>query len=121
MSEPSHAPAPRRRRAPDDAPPTWAQRWRAMRNLPPFLRMVWGTHRGYVTGIALLRLLRAFVPVASLWVGKLIVDAVVEASRGGTPDWRHIGGLVALEFGIVALGEVAARTGTLLESLLGDL
>ena len=122
MAEPSHASAaPRRRRPGAEGPPTWAQRWRAMRNLPPFLRMVWGTHRGYVAGIALLRLLRAFVPLASLWVGKLIVDAVVEATRGGAPDWRHIGGLVALEFGIVALGEMAARTGTLLESLLGDL
>lgn len=121
MAEPMHASAPRRRRPANDGPPTWAQRWRAMRNLPPFLRMVWQTHRGYVTGIALLRLLRAFVPIASLWVGKLIVDAVVEASRGGVPDWNRIGGLVAVEFGIVALGEVAARTGTLLESLLGDL
>ena len=92
-----------------------------MRNVPPFLRMVWETHRGYVAGIALLRLLRAFIPIATLWVGKLIVDEVVQASRTGAPDWRRIGTLVALEFGIVALGEVAARTGTLLESLLGDL
>jgi ATP-binding cassette subfamily B protein len=94
---------------------------RAMRNVPPFLRMVWETHRGYVTGISLLRLLRAFIPLATLWVGKLIVDAVVEATRTGTPDWRRITTLVAVEFGIVAVGEVAARTGTLLESLLGDL
>lgn len=114
-------PALPRRRPPPDAP-TWAQRWRAMRNLPPFLRMVWNTHRGYVTGTALLRLLRAFVPIASLWVGKLIVDAVVAQSQSaGPPDWGRVGGLVALEFGIIALGEVAARTGTLLESLLGDL
>src|SRR5687768_3989976 len=114
MAEPSLAPAPRGRRPASPTPPTWAQRWRAMRNLPPFLRMVWETHRGYVTGIALLRLLRAFIPIATLWVGKLIVDTVVEASRGGVPDWDRIATLVALEFGIVALGEVAARTGTLL-------
>ncbi|HEX2077306.1 MAG TPA: ABC transporter ATP-binding protein [Longimicrobium sp.] len=119
MAQPAHNPA--RRRAPAPPSPTWAERVRAMRNLPPFLRMVWQTHRGYVLGIGVLRLLRAFVPLATLWVGKLIVDAVVEASRTGTPDWRRIGGLVALEFGIVALDEVAARTGSLLESLLGDL
>jgi ATP-binding cassette subfamily B protein len=119
MATPLHTPA--RRRTPPPETPTWAQRLRAMRNLPPFLRMVWQTHRGYVAGIAALRLLRAFIPIATLWVGKLIVDMVVQASRTGTPDWRRIGTLVALEFGIVALGEVAARTGTLLESLLGDL
>ncbi len=92
-----------------------------MRNVPPFLRMVWGTHRGFVAGIVVLRLIRAFVPIATLWVGKLIVDAVVESLRTGEPEWRRVWTLLAVEFGIVALNEVAARTGTLLESLLGDL
>jgi ATP-binding cassette, subfamily B, bacterial len=92
-----------------------------MRNVPPFLRMVWGTHRGFVAGIVLLRLIRAFVPVATLWVGKLIVDTVVESLRSGEPEWRRVWTLLAVEFGIVALNEIAARTGTLLESLLGDL
>jgi ATP-binding cassette subfamily B protein len=101
--------------------PSWGERLRAMRNVPPFLRMVWGTHRGYTLGIAALRLLRAFVPIATLWVGKAIVDTVVEATRTGVPDWTRLAELVLLEFGIVALGEVAARSGTLLESLLGDL
>ena len=53
----------------EDRGPTWRERWRAMRNVPPFLRMVWGTHRGFVAGIVVLRLIRAFGPVATLWVG----------------------------------------------------
>jgi ATP-binding cassette subfamily B protein len=92
-----------------------------MRNLPPFLRMVWRTHRGMVAGICALRLLRAFVPLATLWIGKLIVDAVVAATRTGVPHWGRIATLLAMEAGIVTLGEVAARFGSLLESLLGDL
>ncbi len=92
-----------------------------MRNLPPFLRTVWETHRGYTAAIVILRVVRAFIPIATLWIGKLIVDTVVEAARSGTPDWERIATLVLLEFGIVALGEIAARTGSLLESLLGDL
>ena len=92
-----------------------------MRNLPPFLRMVWGTHRGYTAAILALRLVRAFLPIATLWIGKLIVDAVVASAESGNPDWRRITTLVAAEFAVVALGEVAARTGALLESLLGDL
>ena len=113
----------RRARSPivDTAPPSWGERLRAMRNLPPFLSMVWRTHRGMVAGICALRLLRAFVPIATLWVGKLIVDAVVLATRTGQPHWGRVATLLGLEFGIVTLGEVAARTGTLLESLLGDL
>ena len=93
----------------------------ATRNLPPFLRMVWETHRGYLVGIALLRLLRAFIPLATLWVGKLIVDRIALAIQGEVVEWRGLAWLVALEFGIVAVGEIAARSSSLLESLLGDL
>lgn len=118
------AQAPRHRGRPrplDAPPPSLRERWRALRNLPPFLRMVWETHRGYALGVAGLRLLRAFIPLATLWVGKLIIDAIVEAAGSGAPDWRRIALLVATEFGVVVVGEIAARTGALLESLLGDL
>ncbi len=92
-----------------------------MRNLPPFLREVWATHPRYAGAIGVLRVVRSLIPVATLWVGKLIVDTIVEAVQSGVPDWRRLALLVAIEFGVVALGEVAARTGSLLESLLGDL
>jgi ATP-binding cassette, subfamily B, bacterial len=92
-----------------------------MRNLPPFLRNVWETHRRYVATIVTIRLLRAFVPIATLWVGKLIVDAIVLAIQTGDPDWSRLWTLVLIEFAIVGTGEVLARTGSLLESLLGDL
>jgi ATP-binding cassette subfamily B protein len=91
-----------------------------MRNVPPFLGMVWRTHRGYTAGIAALRLLRAFLPLATLWIGKLIVDAVVVSARGGGGQWPRLVSLLLIELALVAVGEVAARTGTLLESLLGD-
>jgi len=92
-----------------------------MRNLPPFLRMVWETHRGYTAAIMVLRLLRAFVPLASLWIGKLIIDTVVRSAESGRPEWRALATLVAMELGVVTLGELLARAGALLESLLGDL
>ncbi|HEX8210705.1 MAG TPA: ABC transporter ATP-binding protein [Longimicrobium sp.] len=92
-----------------------------MRNLPPFLRMVWETHRGYTAAIVVLRLLRAFVPLASLWIGKLIIDTVVRSAESGRPEWRAVATLVAIELGVVTLGELLARAGALLESLLGDL
>ncbi|CAN5754965.1 ABC transporter ATP-binding protein [soil metagenome] len=110
-----------RRRSPAESPPTWGDRLRAMRNVPPFLRMVWETHRGYTLGIAVLRMLRAFVPISTLWIGKLIVDTIVLALQTGVADWDRLLTLLLLEFAVVALGEVMARTGALLESLLGDL
>ena len=103
-----------------DERPTLHQRFSALRYIRPLISLVWETHRGYTTAMALLRLLRAGIPVATLWVGKLIIDAVV-ASRESTPDFARLWKLVALEIAIVTAGEVFARASALLESLLGDL
>src|SRR3954452_25296362 len=92
----------RRARSPAEKPPSWGERLRAMRNLPPFLAMVWRTHRGMVAGICALRLVRAFVPRATLWGGKLIIDTVVSASRTGDPHWSRIATLLGVELGVVA-------------------
>jgi ATP-binding cassette, subfamily B, bacterial len=67
-----------------------------------------------------LRLLRACIPVATLWIGKLIIDAVV-AAQGAALNLSQLWKLVALEFAIVLVGEALARTSVLVESLLGDL
>lgn len=67
-----------------------------------------------------LRLARAFVPVATLWIGKLIIDAVV-AALDTAPDFGRLWRLVALEIAIVLTGEILARASGLVESLLGDL
>src|SRR5690242_7045079 len=100
--------------------PTWGQRVAALRYVPPLLRMVWTTHRGFTATMAVLRVARAFVPVATLWIGKLIIDAVIALRR----DDSHLSSLwklVVLEIAIVVAGEVLARASALVESLLGDL
>ena len=106
------------RRAKGEA--TWRERIAALRYVPPFLKLVWETHRGYAAAMVVLRLGRAFVPVATLWVGKLIIDAVVAALEAG-PDFTRLWKLVALEIAIVLVGEILARASGLVESLLGDL
>jgi ATP-binding cassette subfamily B protein len=82
--------------------------------------MVWETHRGFTASMAVLRGIRAFVPIAILWVGKLIIDTVV-ALRSGTGDIARLWELVALEIAIVLAGELLSRVSSLIESLLGDL
>ena len=60
------------------------------------------------------------VPIATFWVGKLILDAVIAAKAGHgsvTQIWRYL----ALELLIVLSGEIFARASSLVESLLGDL
>src|SRR5438876_1127856 len=108
-----------------DAPPTWGERLAALQHVPPLVRLVYQTHRGYTISILLLRAIRSFIPVAVLWIGKLIIDAVIAGvatvRAGGLPDWWHLAVLIALELGIAVVGEGLARLSSLLESLLGDL
>jgi ATP-binding cassette subfamily B protein len=96
------------------------ERLAALRYLPPLAKLVWETHRGYTTSMVLLRIIRAFVPIATFWVGKLILDTVI-AVRDGKADidllWRY----VLMEVGLVVAGELLARGSSLIESLLGDL
>ena len=109
----------------DGKPATWGERLQALKYVPPLLKLVYETHRGYTAAILVLRVVRSLVPLAVLWIGKLIIDGVIAAVRvragGGVIDWWHLGGLVALELGIAVAGEGLARLSSLLESLLGDL
>ena len=119
-------PRPRSRRPGSDGKaPTWSERLEALKYVPPLLKLVYETHRGYTVAILALRVVRSFVPLAVLWIGKLIIDGVIGAMRAhaaGQPlDWRYLGGLVALELGVGVAGEGLARLSALLESLLGDL
>src|ERR1043165_705240 len=88
--------------------PSWRERIRALRYVPPLVRLVWQTHRGFTSVMVLLRLGRAFIPVATLWIGKLIIDAVV-AMREGHATFARLWELVALEIVIVLAGEMLAR------------
>ncbi|HMJ57662.1 MAG TPA: ABC transporter ATP-binding protein [Gemmatimonadales bacterium] len=110
---------------PNAPSPTWNQRLAALKHLPPLVRLVFQTHRGYTVAIMALRAVRSLIPVAVLWVGKLIIDGVIAAGAavqaGQPPAWWHLAGLVGLELGIAVVGEGLARLSSLLESLLGDL
>ncbi|HET7458524.1 MAG TPA: ABC transporter ATP-binding protein, partial [Gemmatimonadaceae bacterium] len=118
------------RRAPDEKPPTWRERLDALRYVPALVRLVWQTQPVYTAAMIALRVVRGFVPIASLWVGKLIIDAVVAANRLGPhvdaavehqTRWLPLWRLVAIEAAIVVAGELLARASVLVESLLGDL
>ena len=100
--------------------PTWRQRVEALRYVPLLLRLVWETHRGMATLMLILRLVQAAIPVATLWVGKLIIDTVI-ALRSGPRDYSPLWTLVAIEIAIVIAGELLSRGSALVEGLLGDL
>lgn len=107
------------------------ERFGALRNLPPFLRLIWRTSRSLTLADLALRFIRALLPVVTLFIGKLIIDEVILLARpGGAPagigDWFSSGRLdrlawlLALEFGLAVLSDVMGRVVSLLDSLLSE-
>jgi ATP-binding cassette subfamily B protein len=104
----------------DEDAPSWRERLAALRYVPPLVRLIWQTHHGYTASMLLLRFTRAFVPVATFWVGKLILDTVL-AARQGQATYGQLWRYVAIELALVLTGEILARASSLIESLLSDL
>ena len=126
--------APSELAADASAPPaaqTFRARLGALRNLPPFLKLVWRTSPALTLEQAALRIVRALLPVVTLYVGKLIIDEVVLlAARANAHDslrqWMasgeldRLGWLIALEFGLAVASDVLGRFVSLLDSLLSE-
>ncbi|MBM3606768.1 MAG: ABC transporter ATP-binding protein [Alphaproteobacteria bacterium] len=118
---------------PPDAPsgPSFSARWAALKNIPPFLAMVWRASPLLTLAMIALRLLRAVMPVAMLWVGKLIIDQVVALSAlEGRPDtlagWWDSGMahplivLVALELALAVTQDILGRLVSYVDALLQE-
>jgi len=97
------------------------ERFSALGNLPSFFRLVWKTSRSLTIATALIRIVRSAIPVSILYVGKLIIDQVVQLSRETNNDHTYLWELVAIEFALAILSDGLGRASTLIDSLLGDL
>ena len=113
------------------APRSLRERVGALKNLPPFLKLVWETNPALTLAQCALRLVRALLPIATLYVGKLIIDEVVALAQtpnapSGIGEWfaqgllDRIGWLLAIEFGLAVLSDVLGRTVSYLDSLLSE-
>ncbi|GGC62455.1 ABC transporter ATP-binding protein [Chelatococcus reniformis] len=112
-------------------PRTLRERLGALRNLGPFLAMVWRTSPALTTASLGLRLIRAVLPVATLFIGKLIIDDIVALVQ--MPDrpttlgqWLEtgrldrLGLLLAAEFAVAVAANVLGRVVSLIDSLLAE-
>jgi ATP-binding cassette subfamily B protein len=82
--------------------------------------MVWDTGPALTTATIVLRLISSFIPVAQLWVGKLIIDQVVRAIQGRITDPHRIWVYLAYEIALAVLSDLLSRAVNLSDSLLGD-
>ena len=113
------------------APASFRARFSALRNIGPFLKLVWQASPALMLISMLLRLIRAVLPVAALWIGKLIIDEVVRLSAlPGHPvdlwgwwDSDALGLLISFvlaEFALAILSDVLGRIVGLVDTLLSD-
>lgn len=112
--------------------PSLRERFDAMRNLPPFLRQIWHTSRGLTLASLGLRLVRALMPIVTLYIGKLIIDEAIRLVGLGLPGtgleqaWRsgvldHLLWLLALEFALAILSDLFGRMISYADTLLSEL
>ncbi|WP_305804547.1 ABC transporter ATP-binding protein [Stenotrophomonas sp. YIM B06876] len=112
--------------------PSLRARFNAMRNLPPFLHMIWRTSRGLTLASLGLRLLRSLLPVAMLYVGKLIIDEAVRLAGlpGAFPPLEqalsthlldHLLLLLAIELGLAIGSDLLGRLVSYADGLLSEL
>src|SRR3984893_11737887 len=103
----------------------------ALKNLRPFIVMVWRTSPQLTAASLGLRLVRALLPVVTLFIGKLIIDDVVglvqaphnpETLRqwlnSGLLDW--LGLLLLAEFALAVMADTLGRIASLVDSLLSE-
>jgi len=105
---------------PDQFWKSWRERLTALRNVPPVLRIVWQSGPVVVTLGLIFRLITSLVPIAALWITKLIIDGIVHAISSQQPVPTSLWWLVAVEFGIAIFGSVLNRIIDFLDALLAD-
>ena len=108
------------------------ERFGALRNLRPFLKLIWRTSPGLTAADLACRLARAFLPVATLFAGKLIIDEVVRLAAAGHPHGRPprmarerprstaSSLLLGIELALAVLSDVLGRIVSLLDALLSE-
>jgi ATP-binding cassette subfamily B protein len=98
----------------------WKDRLRALKNVPPVLRIVWDSGPSIVVLGLLFRAAVSLIPVSTAWVTKLIIDlinAIVQHKATLSPKlWW----LAAAEFSLAILGGVFGRVVDYYDALLAD-
>lgn len=83
--------------------------------------LVWQSGPAQTVLIIITSVIQAFIPAASLWISKLLVDDVAKAVQGQlTGGFNTLVGLLALQVGIGAVGTLLSTVQSAARDLLGD-
>jgi ATP-binding cassette, subfamily B, bacterial len=98
----------------------WSERLQALRKLPPVMRMVWNCAPEVVALSVGARLAVSVIPVALLWVTRIIIDAIDRHIWYHTALPHTFWLLVALEFALASLAAILGRALCFFDTVLAD-
>jgi len=98
----------------------WRTRLQAFRYLRPLFSIVWEASAVLTSAGIGSQLLRALLPVAALWIPKLILDDIIAYITRGSGDLRHIWYLIAAELAVAVLIDIMGRISALCDNLLNE-
>src|SRR5277367_1884015 len=106
--------------SPSSQKTVWRDRFAALKNVPPVLKLVWKAAPKVVAAGLALRVVSALTPLAALAISKFIIDIVVVAVKHPAPLPHQIWFLLAAEFGVAAIGNVLGRAIDYTDARLAD-
>ena len=73
---------------------------RSLKLLIPFFKMIWRTSPSLTLSNIVLRIIKSAIPVAQLYVGKLIIDEVIRLINAPEKDYDQISWYFGIELGL---------------------
>lgn len=94
--------------------------FKALKYLPRFYSEIKTTNRRLFYFNLICRLVSSFSPIATLWVGKLIIDEIILLTSVQEKDLSNLWMYVGIELGILVFSDIVNRIINLTDGLLGD-
>src|SRR5665811_2084945 len=96
----------------------WRERLAALRNVPPVLKIVWQSSPLVVSLGLVFRLIGSLIPLAALWITKLIIDGIVYAVSSHQPVKPLVEWQVSAPCASAIFGSIRVRTSGPVDALL---
>ncbi len=94
---------------------------RGFKNTPKAFGLVWKCGPGVTIWMTILTLLPALLPAAQAWVGKLIVDSVVDAVNQKLPaseGFSNVAPYIGIEFALIFAGTLIGQARAYVQNIL---
>lgn len=91
--------------------------------MPRILELVWQTHPSRTLALVILTVVQGLLPMVNVWIGKLIIDGIVQAigSQDAGRDLSGVFYLVGIELGLTVVGVLLSHGRHTVQETFGQL